>query len=440
MNRQKDRGIGVPRLFVLGFGLEIALAGTVVLASQASSATLSWEQWPSRPRATTFDPNALPGDRQLFLPRAEPFWLPAIQERLRLDRESDFGFGLGATVNRVDGASVLSRQAILNEQPWRPSLDFYQGYGFGSERWSGAAEVRVHPGDRNWVVGGRWADETCAWFLPRTATTAEESVLGASMLREDFNDYLRRRGYQTYLRWAPGYDRGVQVSWAQEEQESAARSVARYGPFGGNKRFRGNPEIEAGDWSTLLVRAAWSEAPRRLQESTPLRGLFVESQWGGGALGDGRAFTRVWAEHRGSAYLSPSQSVGYRLSGGFTPVGVADSTGSRLPNQWQFQAGGIGSLRGHKWREFVGDRTVLGTVEYQIDPADGFQTSLFIDSGLAWNESAAESGGIAGSGPLALDGGIGLTLGTQGLRIDVARDLRKERAPARITARLSLPY
>ncbi|MBK8231625.1 MAG: BamA/TamA family outer membrane protein [Candidatus Eisenbacteria bacterium] len=440
MNRQTRRRTGVPRLSLRVAGLTIQVVGALVMATQVAGATFSWEQWPSRTRAAAFDPNALPGDRQLFLPRAEPFWLPGIQERWRLDRQADFGFGVGGSVNRVDGASVLSRQAILNDHPWRPSLDFYQGYGFGSERWSGAAEVRLHPGHQAWVVGGRWADETCAWFLPRTAITPEESVLGASVLREDFSDYLRRRGYQGFLRWAPGYDRGLQLTWAEENQESVERSVARYGPFGGNKRFRGNPEIESGDWSTLSVRAAWSEAPRRLQESTPLRSLFVETQWGGGVLGDGRAFTRVWAEHRGSAYLSPSQSIGYRVGGGFAPVGIVDSTGSRLPTQWQFQAGGVGSLRGHKFREFVGDRTVLGTVEYQIDPADGFQTSLFIDTGLAWNESAAEGGGIGGSGPLALDGGIGLTLGTQGLRIDVARDLRKERAPARITARLSLPY
>ena len=61
--------------------------------------------------------------------------------------------------------------------------------------------------------------------------------------------------------------------------------------------------------------------------------------------------------------------------------------GSKLPVQWEFQAGGIGTLRGHEFQQFHGDRTALATVEYSIDTGESIKTALFLDSGLAWNES-----------------------------------------------------
>lgn len=151
-------------------------------------------------------------------------------------------------------------------------------------------------------------------------------------------------------------------------------------------------------------------------------------------------FTRVWLEHRGEARLTPAQGIGYRFAAGMTPRGAAPSDGSRLPRQWQFEAGGIGSLRGTKDGHFQGDRLALATAEYVLHFSPEFQTALFLDSGKAWDQSNDRSGGIAGSGRLALDGGVGVRVGNDGLRIDVARDLRAERASARVTVRLSTPY
>ena len=122
---------------------------------------------------------------------------------------------------------------------------------------------------------------------------------------------------------------------------------------------------------------------------------------------------------------------------GGTVQGSLGEDESRLPRQWQFQAGGVGSLRGHDFQEFQGDRLALASLEYGVDVGANVAPVLFVDGGMAWNESKNANGGIAGSGPMALDGGIGLLLGADGLRIDIARDLRKERAPARVTVRLA---
>ena len=79
----------------------------------------------------------------------------------------------------------------------------------------------------------------------------------------------------------------------------------------------------------------------------------------------------------------------------------------------------------------------LGTLEYGLDLDRNWEPVLFVDGGKAWNESNHRTGGVGGSGPLALDGGLGLLLGSDAIRIDVARDLRAEHAPARVSFRLS---
>jgi outer membrane protein insertion porin family len=144
----------------------------------------------------------------------------------------------------------------------------------------------------------------------------------------------------------------------------------------------------------------------------------------------------LWAEYRDHEEMGSTQGISFRLAGGTTTQGSFGADGSRLPRQWQFQAGGVGTLRGHPFQEFRGDRLVLATVEYGIEVGARARPVVFLDGGKAWNEIDAQSGGIGGSGPLALDGGVGVLLGADGFRLDVARDLRRERAPARVTVRL----
>ena len=437
-----------------GWAARTMRAAVILLALGASSIAqaalfvieeplaLRWDQPRSGTHRRVSAGADLPTEREKpFIPGLDPIWAPGIQHSVDLDARSSLGIGGGAAVNRVDGLSILAREVIENRGAWVPSLLFYEGYGTESKEWSGAAELRMRPGARHVNIGARWADETSAFLHPRSILTAQESFAAASLLREDFFDYLNRRSRAAFITWTPSPGTGLELLRSQEEHHSLERVVSRYGPFGGHKRFRTNPAIEEGDWSLLRLRGSLSQSRRRrLEDDTPGRSISIEAQWAGGAIGRGGTFTRLWAEHRGGASLTPNQSVGYRVSGGFTPVGDRREDGSRLPAQWQFQAGGIGSLRGHKFQEFRGDRLGLATLEYSIDPGDAIKTVLFLDGGMAWNEANDVSGGIAGSGPLALDGGIGVALGTQGLRVDVARDLRKQRAPARVTARLSLPY
>lgn len=377
---------------------------------------------------------------EAFYPALEPEWTPESSEWFRLDRASRIGFGYGATLNRVDGFSLVLSQE-LSPRGFGPALRLYEGYGFTSEEWSGAFELALRPGLRELEIGVRLADETIAWPLPQQAITSEENFVAAFFAREDFSDYLRRRGAAGFLRFSPDRERGVALTYLTESHDSRRRRIAEFGIFGGSERFDANPAVEEGDWNAIQLRGYWTGGGGRSLWGPDLsRALLVDAIRSGGSLGGERWFTRIWAEHRGWVQISPAQSLGYRIQGGGTPQGIVASDGSLLPVQWQFQAGGVGSLRGHRFQEFRGDRILLGTLEYGLDVDVNMRPVLFVDGGMAWNESDDRSGGVAGSGPLALDGGMGVLFGSDGMRIDVARDLRAVRAPAHVSLRLSRSF
>ena len=415
-----------------------ALLGLFISAAAQAA---QWDRFPDwhEPPLEGFDaPRKKPFDE--FYPALAPQWTPESSHWFRLDRAARFGIGYGATLNRVDGVSfVLSQE--LSPRGFGPAIRLYEGYGLTSEEWSGSFELAVHPFLRDLEVGVRLADETIAWPLPRQAIRSEENFAAAFFAREEFRDYLRRRGAAGFLRFSPDRTRSVALTYLAESHDSRRRRIAEFGIFGGNERFDPNPSVEEGDWNAIQLRGYWTGGgDRSLWGPDLTRALLIDAIWSGGDLGGERWFTRVWAEHRGWIQISPAQSLGYRIQGGGAPQGNAAADGSLLPVQWQFQAGGVGSLRGHRFQEFRGDRMLLGTLEYGLDVDANARPVLFVDGGMAWNESDDRNEGVAGSGPLALDGGVGVLFGSDGMRIDVARDLRAVRAPARVSVRLSRSF
>ncbi len=399
-----------------------------------------------------------------YLPGLDP---PLAMNSLRA-REirggSGLMLGLDASMNRVDGISLIGVQEIPSTG-LVPGMRAYQAYGFTSKQWSGAFELRLSPFGEAFSLGMRWFDETTARPLPVQHMRSVENFLNTFFLREDSYDYLRRRGRSAFAEWAPSPGRGLQASLSEEEHESLERIRKRLGLFGGNKEFAENPAVDEDTWNLLRVRGIWSlgrvpDGPSRPAEA---HAILAEVQAAGGPLGDERRFVRVWGEMRGNRRVSSTQFVSYRIGGGWTPEGeqplLEDGDGdpfrdteqaaqlggrdpSRLPEQWKFEAGGPGSLRSHEFQAFRGDRIFLATLEYGLEPYGEVQPVMFVDWGKAWYQCQRESGGIGGSGPLEIGGGMGVAFGKGALagRLDVARDLRAKRAPARVLFRLGVPF
>jgi hemolysin activation/secretion protein len=103
-----------------------------------------------------------------------------------------------------------------------------------------------------------------------------------------------------------------------------------------------------------------------------------------------------------------------------------------LPPQTVWYLGGIGTLRGHEFKEFAGDQFfLLNAEQYCRIRKRSLFVFAFLDCGAAW----FGSGNWDRQRP-ALDGGVGIRLGEGPLSLHVARDLRDGAAPVLCGVRL----
>ena len=63
-------------------------------------------------------------------------------------------------------------------------------------------------------------------------------------------------------------------------------------------------------------------------------------------------------------------------------VGYGDTS---LPSFAKYEIGGLGTIRGYEYKEFVGDVSLVFNVEYRFPVADNLQAVLFADLGYAWD-------------------------------------------------------
>ncbi len=90
-----------------------------------------------------------------------------------------------------------------------------------------------------------------------------------------------------------------------------------------------------------------------------------------------------------------------------------------LPSFARYEIGGLGTVRGYDYREFVGDSSLIFNIEYRFPLADNLQGVVFTDWGNAWDfgESITISDLKFGSGfgirfdtflgPISIDYGVG---------------------------------
>lgn len=90
-----------------------------------------------------------------------------------------------------------------------------------------------------------------------------------------------------------------------------------------------------------------------------------------------------------------------------------------LPSFAKYEIGGLGTIRGYDYKEFVGDTTLIFNIEYRFPLADNLQGVVFADWGNAWNfgETIRFDGLKFGRGfgirfdtflgPISIDYGIG---------------------------------
>ena len=256
------------------------------------------------------------------------------------------------------------------------------GYSFGFER--------PFLADAVLQVGAGIHDLTATddhWRLGDT-----EQSLVALAFRNTFRDYYRRKGYQIHAALRPANEHELLVAWL-DDSHFTLRNETHYGFFRDSHRFRDNAPADPGDLRAVLV--AYTYESRGLGRLTPaeryrrhlLDNLFGDvtdreegfrfdwrSEMAPASFGHDFDFARHIANARAWWQPSAGRTVSGRLMAGL-------SRGA-LPPQRLFALGGVGTVRGYRFKEAAGDRMLLLNAEIrQRFGRSGVAGHAFFDAG-----------------------------------------------------------
>ncbi len=159
---------------------------------------------------------------------------------------------------------------------------------------------------------------------------------------------------------------------------------------------------------------------------------------GDGGLGGDFDLWKVTADLRTYFRFSPRQTLSTRLLAGsgasrsLPPPAAA--TGDELPVQRQFAIGGLGTLRGHNYRELRGNRVALANLEYAFSIRDEIRALVFVDAGSAWDRGSLKDQRVP------VDMGVGFSAGEEGITVLAARNVNRSDAEVKVSVRFQKSF
>lgn len=341
--------------------------------------------------------------------------------------------GVYARYNRVEGL-FTGYQIKLSPPRWQGSSIFAQtGYGIQSEGF-------------RWAMGGEWVQEKYHVKLSvfdKTATYDQdviktgENSLFAILYKGDYRDYFRAKNgfeiHSTYALKPRTYLWGSLTAYTFENMPVATH----WSLFRLNSRFRNNPTITPGKIGILKLGARYDtrrKAPRFLNAwhlfATFERG-FREFIYNGVQVGLTRYQKTIWGNQ---AFIVQAR------------LGTRDHTAE----QFLFDLGGVGTLRGYDIKEFSGNRMLLASIDYlfrgdlfrhiPIPAAHLFHVILFADTG--WTQTQPRSTNLlngfqnANLTDFKTDIGLGIGITERLFRLNIARRLDRSSNFLTVSARL----
>ncbi|HID95566.1 MAG TPA: hypothetical protein EYP53_05860, partial [Candidatus Latescibacteria bacterium] len=235
------------------------------------------------------------------------------------------------------------------------------GYGFRSDQGRYLLGIR-----RRWVddlslevgvEGYSLTDTEDRWLL-----TMGENSLAAFLLKEDFYDFYLRTGGTLYGIWDPVESVRFRIDYRVDDYGSLKKTT-NWALFARGKSFRPNPPVKEGTMKGLILSIGIDTRDR---EDYPKRGwdITFSYEYAGGGLGGDFDFHRLILDARRYQPLSPDENLDFRLRIGQI---IRGANGVALPSQKLFDLGGLGSLRGYRFKEFADkDRMVLASLEYRV--------------------------------------------------------------------------
>lgn len=324
--------------------------------------------------------------------------------------------------NRVEGLRPDLTIAIEQSHRNPASISWTQGYAPAQDRWSWKAEVDlpVLPPAGLFMTAEGY-DRTMShdeWTLSR-----DENSAAALFLSEDFRDYTLDRGFATGL-MLRGDDHEVGIRY-RDVETSPAGNNADWSLFGNAKEFRPNLFVDSAGVSGERRQVEGSiKLDFRNRKLRPTSGtaLWLKGEYAGHNLGGDYDYARGTAEMRELYQLGGWSALRIRAMGG-----AIDGT---APAYRQFYIGGVGTLRGHRFKELVGTRFFVANIEYLMPLWDEMAIAFFTDIGDAWGTEARNDF------DLESDMGIGLEVDDGSIRVDFARQADQSDSDLIVTLRI----
>lgn len=308
----------------------------------------------------------------------------------RQQRRLASSFDVDAHYNRVDGFYLGGSLPRKYRGFTNVGMFGFGGYGFKAKRWQyqGGAEFYIGREFRT-ALGAEthdFTDTEDGWIIPR-----DENTAAALFIKEDFQDYYRRKGFSLFGSQNFGNDFKLTAGYRRDDLLTL-ENRAVWSLFGGKKKFRQNPTIDEGKLVSYFTEFGWDS---RDHKRSPRRGWLLNAmaEVSRPDFDSDFDYDRMIIDVRRYIPIGYGKNLDLRLRAG--------SSSGVLPAQFFFDAGGLSTLQGYRFKEFTGNRMLLGNLEYRMNAGRSrlhdipilseFNLILFVDSGMIWkvDEGAA---------------------------------------------------
>ncbi len=372
------------------------------------------------------------------------------RRRISFDPEFEWGekhptvFRPSLRYNRVQGLAVYGEvRRGMDPKGWLPGYHAGFGYGFAARRgWYGLGMEQPLIGDGTASIGLDAYRSVLPFFYGDEAIGDGENSASTFFLHRDYRDWYETEGGRVFLAAVADEDLRISVGMTLQEERSL-REETDWSVYRQDAEFRPNPAIPEGDYRGIDVSAAYDTRPRG---DGPGDDFFPRSSWrgveyrhrivyerGDAGLGGDFDLWKVTADLRTYFRLSPRQTVSTRLLAGSgasrSLPPPAEATGDALPVQLQYAIGGLGTLRGHNYRELRGNRVALANLEYAFSIRDEIRALVFADAGTAWDRGSLKDQRVP------VDVGVGLSAGEEGITVLAARNVNRADAEVKVSVR-----
>ncbi len=316
------------------------------------------------------------------------------RRRFRSERKS-LSFGVEVKYNRVDGFTPYGEASFEDSDSLLPSFRARGGYAFASDRWRyefGLEQTLWR--DRPLVIGGSFYRRLASeddWLLDDN-----ENIVFVALVTEDFKDYYEAEGGRFYLTFKPFSDLTLNTQYRLESTSWREAHPRLWSLFGGDKLFRDNfssvplpyrqkgiAELDSTEIAYLSARLEYDTHDRHNPFEKSAWRLSGELERSHPDLNSDFDYTRYTLTLRRYQRVHRDAMLLLRIKYG--------GSDGYLPMYKKFYLGGLGTLRGYKHKEYMGNTFFMANAEYRIDfPRSNLAASLFWDGGAVSDCSSFE--------------------------------------------------